>query len=360
MINILYLITDLEIGGTEKVLSRLVTHLDKRYFNPIVVSLKDKGLIGSDIEKTGICVECLNMKHFYNINAFFKLFILLKKLNIHIIHSFLFHANLIGRTSGFIANTPIIISSNRTLEGKGYYFALDRLTRCIPDAIVCVSKSVNEFTKRCVGIPSKKIWIIYNGVDISTISFPLRQELGINQDAKIVVTLSRLSQGKGIEDFLLIAKNVIENIENIYFVIIGDGEKRNELEQLAHKINISSKIFFLGYRNNIHEILSECNIFVHPSKLGEGMPNAILEAMAQSLPVVAIDVGGCSEAIGENVTGYLVKVGDVKSLTDKVIHLLKNGDLALKMGEAGQKRIKNFFTTEKMVEETIKLYNQLL
>jgi glycosyltransferase involved in cell wall biosynthesis len=190
----------------------------------------------------------------------------------------------------------------------------------------------------------------------------LREELGLPQDAPLVVVLSRLNRLKGIEYFLRAAVRISAMFGKARFLVVGDSidaAYRNELETYAARIGLRDKILFTGFRTDVGSILSETAVSVLPS-LSEGLPNALLESMAMGVPVVATHVGGNPEAVENGVTGLLVPPRDDAALAEAVCTFLQNPAMAVRFGEAGKRRIADIFSLERMVQETERLYMGLL
>ena len=163
--RIFYLITDLDIGGAEKMLFELVKRIDRSKFTPEVGCLKGEGILGEKLKALGIKVKYFQVERFWNIIKLFKIISFLRKEKFDILHSYLFHANIIGRVCGRIAGIPIIISSIRVCEEKKlYHLWMDRITNRMVNLEICVSKEVKNFTIEKAGIPEHKLEVVENGI----------------------------------------------------------------------------------------------------------------------------------------------------------------------------------------------------
>lgn len=348
MKNILYLITDLEIGGTEKALCRIVRGLDKTQFNPTVAALVGEGPIGKDIKALGVKVFYLHMN-------IFKLVKILRAHKTQILHSFLFHANMMGKVAGLVANTPVVLSTYRCLdgvgEGKFFYLSCERILGALSDKVICVSDAVKRHVHKYAGTPLDKLVTIYNGVEILHDSYEERQT---------VVALSRLEHSKAIDELLLAAQIVIKKLPETKFIVVGDGDAKEELIKMAETLGIAKNVIFAGWRYDIARVLNSADVFAHPTRMGEGMPSAILEAMSAGKPTVATDLGGTREIVAEGKTGFLVSPADFNTFANKIILLLKDRSLRNQMGENSLKAIKEKFSIEIMVKTYQSLYSNLL
>ena len=363
-INILYLITEFDVGGAEKMLYKVATRIDRKKYNPVAACLTGHGAIGKKLSESGVDVEYLNMQGKVDLRIFLRLISLLKRKNIKILHTYLFHANFVGRIAGRIAGTPIIISSIRVSEReKHYHLWLSKLTSGFVDMETCVCKAVREFSLKQGRIASGKLIVIHNGIDLKKFnrkwdSEGTRTKLGIDSSTKVVGTVSRLTKQKGIEFLLGAASKVMRNVPDSIFIIVGEGELKSEFQQLAKGLGIKEKVIFTGFRRDVLEIVNIFDVFAL-SSLWEGMPVALLEAMAASKPVVATAVGGCKELILNGENGFLIKPSDVGELSKAIIAILRDPKLASKMAQNSRKRAEQF-SVETMVKRTETLYETLL
>lgn len=293
MTRVLYVITTLDPGGAPNFMARVATGLGPRFERRVVV-LQPPGAVAADL--AGIPVDSLYMRGWRDLDRLSKLYDIAAAFAPDVVHSYLFHADLLTTLS---RSAPRVITSAFSTEGRAWYFWAERFIGRRSDAIVAASNFIRDhYVERC-GLPPEKFRVIYNGVPEPAAPHDLRPELGLPADAKLVATATRVIEGKGVDDFLAVAAKVPEAT----FVVLGDGPARAALESKA-----PANVRFLGWRRNVVDILARCDVFVHLSRLGEGLPNAVLEGMMAGLPVVATNVGGTAEA----VPPPLVRKGDVE------------------------------------------------
>ena len=236
------------------------------------------------------------------------------------------------------------------------------------DALIAVSKyTVDELTD-LYGIDEKKIHVIYNGVDVEKFkqrpNIPeLRREFGLEEDRKIVLFVGRLYHRKGLETLLRSIPPILEEFKDIRFIISGKGFKQKEesLRNLAKELNIEDYVTFLGYvpDDKLPNVYSFSDIFVLPA-IYENFPFAILEAQSTGLPVISTKVGGIPEFLINNENGLLIDPRDPKQLTQSVLALLKDTELAKEMGNRGRKLIEKKFDWRLITGQVIELYHKLL
>ncbi|MDG6223387.1 MAG: glycosyltransferase family 4 protein [Candidatus Bathyarchaeota archaeon] len=236
------------------------------------------------------------------------------------------------------------------------------------DALIAVSKyTVNELTD-LYGISTEKIHVIYNGVDIQKFKprpnkIELRQQFGLEPDNKIVLFVGRLYHRKGLEPLLRSIPLVLKEFSNVTFAISGTGfkEKEESLRNLAKELNIEKDVKFLGYvpDEKLPELYSASDIFVLPA-IYENFPFAILEAQSTALPVISTNVGGIPEFLEDRKNGFVIEAGDEPELTQKLLTLLQNPDLAKKMGDLGREMIEQKLSWNIITNQVIDLYHELL
>lgn len=355
-VKILQLITSLNIGGTEHYLLSLVQRLDKKKYEVKVGYLKEKGHIAQEIEKEGISV--------YHLPFPWRLFLFLKKEKIQLLHTHLYRANIIGRIIGRIARIPIIISSQQSTDDwrRWYHSVADRWTARFADKIIANSEAVKKRLIHREKIPEKKTAVIYNGIDLSKFrvnSGVKKEALGIKPQRIVIGTVARLHPAKGLTYFLRALKQVRETIPEAMFLIVGDGPERERLEEGTVSLGLKESSIFTGFRRDIPQLLSFMDVFVL-SSLWEGLPSSLLEALALARPVVATDVGGVGEIIQDRVHGLLVPPRDPEALAQAILWMLQNKKEAQEMANRGRRRVEKYFTLDRMIEETEKLYDELI
>lgn len=231
------------------------------------------------------------------------------------------------------------------------------------DAIVTASSATYSAASEA-GCPSRKLFLIPNGVDIKRFSpyvngSYVRDELGLG-DKPVIFTLRGHKPQYGIEYLIKAAPLVLKEVPNAFFVIGGDGPLFNYHLSLARKLGISENIIFTGRisRSKVVHYYAACNIFVIPSLI-EAFGLVTVEAMACGKPVIGTSVGGIPDIINDGLNGCLVKPRDSENLADKIILLLENPRLIKKMGKAGRKIAEENFSLERRMKRITELYDSL-
>jgi glycosyltransferase involved in cell wall biosynthesis len=361
-IPIVYLITELDTGGAQKALLQLLSRLDRQRFSPSVACLYNgAGAVAQEIEALGIRVTDVRMAAKWRMDALCRLYGLLRAEHPAILHAHLFHANLLGRVVGRLAGVPIILSTEHTMgmESEWRYW-VNRLTHPLVDRVVCVSPQIVRFVTHHVGIPEAKTVLIQNSIDLQRFqSVPDRQDariaLGLPLGHPLICTVARLDPVKRL-DILLSA---LAKLPEVRLVVVGEGPERCKLIGLASELGVEERVQFVGQRQDVLPWLAACDLFVLCSDW-EGMPMAVLEAMAAGIPVVATETGGMPDVIVPDVTGRLVPPGQAEALARAIAGLLDDAELRREMGRAGAKRVADAFALDQMTERTVQLYDELL
>ena len=235
-----------------------------------------------------------------------------------------------------------------------------RLLARAPHAVFAVSEQVRRHCIEIDRIDPVRVQTIYNGLDIVDWNTPPKPA---NNSGKVVVTtVGNIRRVKGHDVFIKAAAVIAQRFPSVSFNIAGDvlePDYFSELQDLVSTLGLSNCFHFVGGITNLREHLSTSDIFVLPSR-SEGFSNAIVEAMAASLPVVATNVGGNAEAVEDGVTGFIVPSDDPAALSAAIIRLISNPSQAKAMGEAGRNLVMEKFTTEAMMSKIAACYKDLL
>ena len=356
------LATELDIGGAEKNLYEIARKLSRETFLVQVACLFGRGPIGEWLKREDISVHFLNMKGKCDLSVIGKLRRLLLCERIDVLYTFLFHANMVGRVSAYLAGTPVVLSSIRVAEKRRpSHLIFHRFTQNLVTMEVAVSEDVRRFMIEKAKLRPKKVITIPNGVDISRFASLDREkgraELGL-RDEFTCLFVGRLDAQKGLRYLIGAWKQAFDRLAPAVLLIAGEGPQRKDLERITHEMDISSSVRFLGFREDVPLLLAASDLFVLPS-LWEGLANACLEAMAASVPVVATQVEGMRELLLEGEGGRLVPPGDASSLTDAIVKMREDPDLSRQLASRAFANVRQNFTVEKMVESTERLLESL-
>jgi glycosyltransferase involved in cell wall biosynthesis len=295
-----------------------------------------------------------------------KLVPFLHRHSFDIINPNLRNARLFLRLAHGADRKGFVVSTIRGME-HGY----ERLTNWIDRATVAVSPSVKNYLI-CNGIPSRKIEVISNGLDLDEIDkieidpYYLHKELEIDRNTKLIGMVAYFRKGplKGHKVFVDAARMVLQNNAEARFVIVGSnmsetGHTRAYCEQYCEELNIRDKVYFLGERSDVLSLMGSFYAHVLPS-FSEGCPMVVLEAMSRRVPNIASRIEGITHIISDNEDGVLFDPGDPRQLAKSIIQLLDNSAEATKIGCEGRKRLESNFTSKSMADRYESLFQRLL
>lgn len=365
--RVLLLLYSVESAGAEKVALSIAKHINRGRFKPIVCSLRGGRLL-NEFLALNIPVYILDKKKGLDLSITWKLLRILRTEKIKVIHSHNFSPNLWGRVVGMIARVPVLIATEHTVATvktrlqKVVDYMLSRIT----DKIIAVSNRVRDSHIEEEGIIPEKFITIYNGIEpwnsndkiTSIYNDRFLKEFGIFPDNYIITTIGRLEPPKGYE-ILFKAIPIVQNVyPEAYFLIVGDGYLKANLETVVEKLKIKENVVFTGFRNDVRNILAISDLCVIPS-IREGFSITLLEAMSAGKPIVATDVGGNAEAIINEETGIIVQPGDPVALANGIISALNDKKRAAEMGMRARRRFEECFTLQQMIDKTEGLYESL-
>jgi glycosyltransferase involved in cell wall biosynthesis len=374
--TVLQLVDSFHQGGSERQAIQLTRLLaESGSFEVRLASLRAAGPLLGEAQRLRLGeIREFPLNNFYDWNAFVQLRRLINFLRhsrVDILHTHDFYTNIFGMTAGWFARVPVRIASMRetaemrTPSQKRFQkFAYSLAHRVIANSEAVRKELVHQ------GIRSEKISVIYNGLDLSRLDqeaswresvslLDLPAPFTLGQPRFVTIIANMRHEVKDHPMFLRAAQIVNQKIPESAFLMAGEGDLIGQLRALTSELGIKHRTHFLGDCKNIGALLAISEVCVLSSK-AEGFSNAILEYMAAARPVVATDVGGASEAIVENETGFLVQSGDHERMADRIIALLRDPEKARSMGKAGQRRVQNEFSVSIQLERTEYLYESLL
>lgn len=335
MKKIAFIIPTLDNGGAEKVVSNLLLNLSEEYEKYLIL------LDGSKIiyPYKGEIIDLKTFKNkgifkFFNyFFAFFKLKKIKKKYKFDIVISFLEIPSFLNLLT---KNEEKVVISVRNYTSKAFrglrahiYFPLIRRLYHFSDKIISVSKEIKKDLIDFFGINEEKIEIIYNFYDLEMIEKLSLENLEEKYknifEKKVIINTGRLSYQKG-QNLLLESFSKIKNRNEYNLVILGEGNLENELKEQAKYLGIEKDVYFLGFQKNPYKFLKKADIFVFPSRF-EGFPNALAEAMACGLPIIANDCPSGPKEILEDQYGLLIKnIDDEENVINKLIEYMEELD----------------------------------
>ena len=377
-IRVLYLASGLHLGGSELQMLALARRLPRDRFEPQFVLLTDRGSHADAAEAEGIRLHVLNVRRpganrirfaVDVVRAIIRYVRIVRRERIEIVDAWLYHAYVLGAMTRPLTRVPVFLAGRRSLADFKETFglihrALDAIAKVAPDRIVANSWVVQEDSIRREKVPSSKLAVIRNGVEIhppisAVQRSAVRAAWGVGDDSIVVGSVSNYKPGKGLEVLVEAVADLQARYPTLTLVLIGDGPLRGTLAKIAALHGIGDRVVLSGQAVDPRHLHAGIDVFAHPSAT-EGLPNAVLEAAASALAVVATDAGGTREIVIDGRTGLLVPVEDRAALADAIGTLIDDPALRLRLGTAARAYAAEAFGMDRFVAETAALYEQML
>jgi glycosyltransferase involved in cell wall biosynthesis len=369
------------VGGIEKVVNEQSKRLLLRNFDPMVVTNR----IGTPKKYyvDGVPVECYESLNIgfrlgipYSIPTLPSLPIFVKAVAsskiIHA-HGHPYLTSLIASKLAKQYNKPLVLTQHNTfIEYNNIFDQVELLNDLsigkqnlnLADRIIAVSEATKEYMLR-LGAKPKKVEVVYNGVDLTKFRpiigkrEEMRKKIGVSQDAIVVLTVRRLVYKNGIDTLMDCANSVIRKNRKIVFLVVGDGPDLNSVRLEIKRLGIESNFRLVGFVSDqdLPSYYNAADLFVLPSKSGEGLPLVVLESMASGLPVIATNVGGIKEILIDDY-GQLVPPNRPDLLATSVLDFVEINDAPGK--KELRARVEEKFTWETNVERLVEIYEELI
>ncbi|MCK5214489.1 MAG: sugar transferase [Candidatus Omnitrophica bacterium] len=373
--KVLHVITDLYQGGAQEVLYKLISEMDRRRFEPIVISLLEGGPLQERIEKLNVPVYSLRMRRsFPTMQALLRLRRLVRELRPDLIQGWMYHGNLAASLARALSpgRSKLAWSIHHSLSDLSlekqmtrWIIRANRFFSSSPNSILYCSQLSREQHEK-LSFVSRNGWIIPNGVDLQRHSFSpvarqkVRVELGIPANAPVVGHVARFHPMKDHATLLRASVNLANQYPDAHFLLIGRNVSlENAVLSQGIPAQIRDRFYLLGERYDVPDLMSAMDIFCLSSSFGEAFPVVLCEAMATRIPCVATDVGDSKIIIGD--TGVVVKPRDETALAAGIESLLTMPlEERRALGESARARIKANYTLGVIVEHYAALYEKLM
>lgn len=354
-LRVMFVITNMPVGGAETLLVNLIRRMDRERFLPELCCLKELGPLGEVLAEE-IPAFDHQLRGKYDPRVWSRLTRLLRRRRIDAVVTVGAGDKMFwGRLAAWRAGVPVVVSALHSTGWPDGVGRLNRLLTPLTDAFIGVAAAHGQHLVDNERFPVEKVRVIPNGVDTDRfrsrpeLRTSLRRELNLPTDAPVCGIVAALRPEKNHLLFLRAAAIVKHELPAAHFVIIGDGPQRESLEAAAGSANLTDAVHFLGTRSDIPRLLSMLDLFALTSH-NEANPVSILEAMATGLPVVSTNVGSISESVAHGVTGYLAAPGDANEIATHWLALLTNPALAETMGQAARRAVVDSWSLEAMVD----------
>jgi glycosyltransferase involved in cell wall biosynthesis len=361
--RILHLITNLERSGTQKQLCLLAEGLLRTGFDIHVCTLAEGGPMAERLRAAGIHITILGKRWTFDPRAIWALKRLVDHLQPDVIHAWGGTANTCGLAAAIGCGKGLVTAYQcMTPFRSSLQLRLDQEIGRRSMSLVANSRSVSEFYV-ARGLPQEKFQIIPNAVEQPSPPTVTRRqildEMELPKDSRLIGLVGRLAPHKRVKDAIWAADLLKVIRKDVHLLIFGEGPHGDRLRKFRDQVRIGDKVHFLGQRGDVQRFLPHFDLLWSTSAY-EGQSNAILEAMAVGVPIVASDIPGTREFVIHGETGRLVQVGDRAGFAREAHRLLEDAALAHRLGQAGRDYVQREFTVEKMVRQYLEMYNQSL
>lgn len=283
-----------------------------------------------------------------------------------ILHTYFFWSILFGR---LLKLRGVIRTLIENREDQGFNWGIHeyswlRMTRRLPDRIICVSDAVKQVVMEREGIDEDRVVVIRNGVepfpDVGNETAETRKELGLEGHHLVVGMVANFNRSvKGVSLFLDAVPQIVRAVPDARFLLLGRGKEEKGLRDKARSMGIEPYVLFAGFRRDIHRYYAIMDVSALTS-FSEGLSITLLESMRCGIPVVATCVGGNPEVVVDGVTGYLVPSGDISAFASRTIKLLLDRGLRIRMGEEGRRRVERHFLLRDVAFRYLEIYEGML
>ncbi|MEO5824204.1 MAG: glycosyltransferase [Vicinamibacteraceae bacterium] len=353
-LDVVLLLTSFDVGGTERQMVELAKRLDPSRFRPHLACFHKRGRLVDEIPAR-IDVREFPVQGFANPAAVGQLIAFgrwCRTIGAAIVHTCDLYGNIFGLPGAALAGVPVRIGNRREIltgDKSRAQLTGQRLAYRLAHAVVANSSAACDQLER-EGVPADKIRLIANGLDVQRFT-PVPERPAIRR----IVMVANLRAEKGHDTLLGAAPRILASYPDASFTFVGEGPRREALATLTRALGIGERVNFLGECRDVAPVLAEHDLFVLPSR-SEAFPNALIEAMATALPVVATNVGGIPEVLRPGVNGRLVPPDDSAALADTVLALMADPAGAAALGRAARADVERHYTLDRMVERFEQLY----
>jgi len=374
-IRVAHVVPDLNVGGAETALVRLVEALDRTRFVSLVVTLRDGGALAARAADTGARVVSLGMRsRLPSPVALARLRSALRAFAPDVVQGWMYHGNLAAWAGArLLARRPAVVWNVR--QSLATLAHERRTTRLVIRANACLSRRVDRIVNNsrasaaqhaALGFDPQRTEVVPNGFDVelfrprSDARGALRAALGVTPDALLAGMIARVHPVKRHDLFLGAVAHAVRDGLDVHAVLVGTGASAASADaaRLVADARLAGRAHLLGERADVERILPGLDVLVSASGWAEGFPNVVGEAMACGVPCLVTDTGDCAEIVGD--AGVVVPAGDGAHLAASLAELLRRpAEERARMGARGRERIRASFTLERCAERYASLYASL-
>lgn len=352
------------LHGVGRYLLNITTRFDRARVNALPVIFHSEPILSGRFEDRGVSIRCLDRGKL-DPRALTDLIRIVRAEGIEVIHVQGLKADTVGRLAGMVTGVPVIIHGRDHIADRPWVIGLaDRFLGPRTRHALAVSRTVADYLHEDRHIPPGNIQVFYHGVDLSFFAgnhpegrASMRERFGIGDGRPVLGTTIRLHHSKGHVYLLRAVAALRDDLPDLEVLIANEGPEETNLREEIGKLGLEGTVTLTGSQKDVRAFLSAIDYFVMPS-LSEGFPNAMLEAMAMSLPVVATDVDGMGEMLTHEEDALLVPPADPSAMADALRRLLRDDDLAARLRAAAHRFVERL-SIDSTVERLTELYTEI-
>jgi glycosyltransferase involved in cell wall biosynthesis len=359
-VRVMLLVTDLQLGGTPLRLARLARGLRDGGLEVRVGSLAPAGPVSAELESAGIATFACNARHARDLAALQRLVRHVQSIRPHLIHATLTHANVAARFVGLLCRVPVL-SSTATIEvERRWHLWIERLTARLDRGHIVNSRALADHVAHAFCLPHGRIHVVPPSIAAVPRRMDrgqARQRLGIAEHEFVTLWVGRFDPVKRLDIAIRCAE--VMNAVRSRLLLAGDGPHRPAVEQMVRLSAAARSIQLLGWQTDLGPVMSAADAFLFPS-LTEGMPSAVLQAMAFGLPIVGSDIPALRELAGDEPRLLLVDRGEPKAYADALLSLRDDPERARALANHAATWARENLDARKTVRTLVGVYERVL
>jgi glycosyltransferase involved in cell wall biosynthesis len=372
-LRVALIIDDLRVAGAQRVIAQEIRAADPRRltFRVLVLQRVQGRTMHDDIADAGATIEYIDGYGLLNPRRLWRLAARLRRLQPDLVHTHLTYANTLGTLAAQLAHVPAVatihnITTNQSRLNAGKRLVEGEVVRRWSSRVIFVAHAALDEAAATFRVPRDRMIALPNAVDLTRFSLPdgfdrarKRRELGADDDTVLVCTVARLDPSKGHRFLLEAAALLAERHPTARYLLAGVGREHERLVAQAGRLGIAGSVALLGVRDDIPELLAACDLFVLPSS-NEGLSQAMLEAMALGVPVVATRVGGAPDVVIPGRTGWLVPPEDAWQLAEAIDEALSQPRLAASYARRAGTQVRQEYALDRHVSQLEAVYRDVV
>ena len=357
-------------GGPEKTILNSGAHVDRDRYRLLVAYMHNRGDTAYDLTERaavmGAAFFDLVERSAFDPGMVLRVARLVRDHDVRILHGHDYKSDLLGLAVRRLTGCQLVTTIHgwvRRTRRERLYVSLDQWAIRRYQRVLAVSQRMAAQLVE-LRVPATAIRVVHNAIDAEDFSRgdaagTLKSELGLSATTRLITAVGRLSPEKALDRLIRAVAALADGGHPVHVALVGEGDQRPALEALARTLRVQDRVHLLGHRAPVKPLYPGMDLLCLPS-LTEGLPNAVLEAQAMEVPVVATDVGGVAELVQDGETGRLVEPDDVSALARAIAEVFEQPEQTARMVQAARRRIEQKFTFQSRMRRMQAIYDELL